>query len=92
MVTQAQQLQLAHLGWPVMVRDPYDLCWLDCDAQGWLKTSDDGMQVICLCPPHALVLETGAFDGDYNGALLPPDSMAMAWPWRSSMDLAEVPA
>jgi hypothetical protein len=91
MVTQAQLKQLAYLGWPVMVRERYDICWLDCSRDGWLKTSDDGLQVICLCPVHALVLETGAFDGDYAGAILPPDSMAMSWPWRSSMDLAEVP-
>lgn len=90
MVTKVQLRSLAEKGWPVLTREPYDLCWLDCDGKGWLKTSDDGEQCICLCPAHALVLEEGAYEGDYTGALLPPGSMAGAWPWRSSGDLAEV--
>lgn len=82
MVTPAELTALAQSGWPVMVKTSYDLCWLDCDQNGWLKTSEDGTQCICLCPVHALVLESGSFKGDYNGALLPSGSMANDWPWR----------
>lgn len=81
-MTRTQLKSLAENGWPVLVKQPFDLCWLDCNKDGWLKTSDDGEQVICLCPKHAMLLEEGAFLGDYTGAQLPPDSMAQAWPWR----------
>lgn len=90
MITKAQLRELAMRGWPVLVQKSYDLCWLDCDKTGWLKTSDDGTRVICLCPAHALLLEEGVYDGSYSGAGLPPGSMASEWPWRDS--LAVVPA
>lgn len=88
MVTKTLLRSLAENGWPVLVHPPYDLCWLDCNRRGWLKTSDDGERVICLCPQHALVLEAGAYHGDYTGAPLPPESVAGQWPWRSCLEEA----
>lgn len=80
MVTRAERRFLADHGWLIIGKVPYDLCWLDCSASGWLKV--DNGRCICLCPDHALVLEQGAFNGDYDGALPPADSMADDWPWR----------
>lgn len=91
MVTKAQLRHLAEQSWPVLVKDSFDLCWLDCSKKGWLKTDDAGELCICLCPAHALVLEEGAYNGDYNGALLPAGSMANEWPWKRCEDIAEVP-
>lgn len=89
MVTSEQLAQLSESGWPVLGQE-YDLCWLDCDVRGWLKLSADGEKCICLCLDHALVLEHGSFKGDYNGALLPPGSMANDWPWRERRELEGV--
>lgn len=88
MVNKATLQTLAELGWPILVRAPFDLCWLDCNRKGWLKTDDAGELCICLCPEHAMVLESGAYNGDYNGALLPAGSMANEWPWMKADDVA----
>jgi hypothetical protein len=70
--------------------EPVDVCWLDCDQPGYLKTwrSRSGPRKhwrnyeIVLCVPHAKVLEAGAYDGSYIGAPPPPDSAAVSWPWQ----------
>jgi hypothetical protein len=33
-----------------------------------------------------MVLAEGVYDGDYTGAVLPPDSAAGEWPWRSTRE------
>jgi hypothetical protein len=61
-----------------------DRCWLDCDGDGYRKTWADRRGTrweICLCPQDALVLEEGAWGGDYSGAPTPGDSAAGEWPW-----------
>jgi len=70
--------------WGVTTTAPFDLCWLDCDQAGWLLTwpRRGRAECICLCPQHALILEQGRYRQDYEGAPLPPDSKAGAWPWR----------
>lgn len=86
--TTAQGQFLAAHGWPVEAAEPFDLCWLDCNRKGWLKTVKMGKpghvtaMCICLCTQHAVVLEEGAWGSDYTGAPLPPDSEAGEWPWR----------
>lgn len=74
---------LAGRGWDV--RQPVDICHMDCAEPGYRKSvSGTGGQEweIVLCPADALVLEAGAEDGDYAGALTPADSRAGEWPWR----------
>jgi hypothetical protein len=73
-------------GWVIRRQASYDLCWLDCDNPGWLKQCQG--QRICLCIAHAVLLEEGAWRGDYTGAPLPPDSRAQEWPWRPVTEAA----
>jgi hypothetical protein len=68
---------LAARGWDMSA--PVDLCYLDCPAPGHLKVVA-GTEII-LCPAHAMVLEAGAWHGDYTGAETPAGSMAGEWPW-----------
>jgi hypothetical protein len=68
---------LAARGWDMSA--PVDTCHLDCPAPGYLKVTG-GMEII-LCPDDAMVLEAGAWHGDYSGAVTPADSMAEVWPW-----------
>lgn len=88
MVTAEEVGFLEGRGWPVAEYPAFDICWLDCDRPGMLKVSATGFTCICLCIEHAVVLENGRFGADYDGALLPPDSMAGAWPWRG-IEVAE---
>ena len=78
---------LTALGWSA---EPWDTCWLECSASGHCRQVNG--KVICLCPAHARVLEAGRFNGDYEGAPLPPETMHASWPWRdpATMD-AQVP-
>lgn len=68
---------LAGCGWET--GEPFDVCWLDCPEPGFLLRHRG--RVICLCPGHALILQSGCWDGDYAGAPLPPETRARAWPW-----------
>lgn len=70
---------LAARGWDMSA--PVDTCHLDCPDPGYLKIVN-GMEII-LCPADALVLEAGAWHGDYSGAETPADSMAAEWPWMA---------
>jgi hypothetical protein len=85
-VTAPEVAFLAQRGWYVAVAPPFDLCWLDCSRDGWLKSwlprGGGKALCICLCPQHAVLLEEGVWAGDYTGAPLPPDSKADEWPWR----------
>lgn len=84
MVTDAQLHFLSERGWPVGLKW-FDLCWMDCDRGGMLKTwkPPHGKALcVCLCPEHAVLLEEGVYAGDYTGAPLPKDSMADEWPWQ----------
>ncbi len=73
----AQLTALRERGWELGAS--FDYCWLDCEQPGFRKV--DRSQEICLCLPHAQLLEEGVWAGDYTGAPLPPDSMAVEWPW-----------
>jgi hypothetical protein len=73
-------------GWSA---EPVDVCWLDCEEPGYSKTWHRSMIVLCM--EHARVLEAGKltypghggrWSATYRGALLPPASMATAWPWQ----------
>jgi hypothetical protein len=66
-------------GW-IPPRDKYDICFLDCPHEGWTLKLDSAE--ITLCLDDAMVLENGAWRGDYGGAPLPPTSAAVVWPWR----------
>lgn len=68
---------LRRQGWQMLT--PYDTCWLDCPEQGYLREWQG--KRICLCLPHASVLERGTYNGDYRGAPLPPATLAGDWPW-----------
>lgn len=70
---------LASRGWDMSA--PVDTCHLDCPAPGYLKVV--GEREIILCPDDAMVLEQGAWHGDYTGAVTPADSMASEWPWMA---------
>lgn len=74
---------LAGLGWEVDAAP--DVCWLDhAAAPAYRKVWTDryGRRwEIYLCPGDALVLEQGAWNGDYDGAPTPGASMAGEWPW-----------
>lgn len=74
--------RLVVLGWSA---EPWDMCWLECDDPGLRRvwTDPEGRErVIALCVPHAMVIESGAFGGDYDGAPLPAGTMCTRWPWR----------
>lgn len=71
---------LAKHGWS---QEAYDVCWLDCGEQGHLLQWHHSE--ICLCPVHAELLESGYLNGTYAGAPLPPDSVAVSWPWRRQL-------
>jgi hypothetical protein len=83
MTSAAERTFLADHGWHVFGAS-FDMCWLECSEGGYLRTWKSGTKVlcICLCAPHAMVLERGAWGRDYSGAPLPPESMAAEWPWR----------
>jgi len=49
-----------------VMTQPYDLCWLDCDNDGFLVVQD-GME-ICLCPMHHQMRRAG--------------DLMWVWPWR----------
>ena len=72
---------LASRGWDLSA--PVDTCYLDCAEPGYVKTAEIGgrRQEIILCLADAMVLEEGAWEGDYSGALTPADSRAGEWPW-----------
>jgi hypothetical protein len=73
---------LASRGWDMSVT--VDLCSLDCAAPGYRRVWTDRSGVtreIILCSEDAEFLEAGVLDGDYQGAPLPPDSLAGEWPW-----------
>jgi hypothetical protein len=75
---------LTRRGWDMS--QPADVCMLDHSdfVPGYRKvlTGADGVRrEIVLCPEDAMVLEAGAADGDYAGALTPEDSRAGEWPW-----------
>ena len=72
---------LTSRGWAM--DEPADTCWLDCDEPGYRKVMN-GREII-LCLADALVLERGARDGDYEGALTPEDSLAAAWPFMETV-------
>lgn len=85
-VAESSLSQLHASGW--QIRGYFDLCWLDCPEWGFLKLWDEPVlgggfrtRAICLCPYHAEFLQKGSFRGDYTGAMLPPSSMALEWPW-----------
>jgi hypothetical protein len=78
---QARAVLAAH-GWDVSA--VYDMCWLDCSADGYFRQwadSDGRRWEICLCLDDALTLQRGAFKGNYAGAPLPVDSRRAEWPW-----------
>jgi hypothetical protein len=75
---------LVSRGWDMT--KPVDICHLDCPAPGYRKIIIDqaGHEwEIILCLEDALVLEEGAWEGDYDGALTPAYSRAAEWPWRA---------
>jgi hypothetical protein len=78
---------LADRGWG---RNIYDLCWLDCPRDGYLKAHRG--REICLCGRHAVLLEHYRdVNGSYRNAPLPPDSLAVEWPWRAAVPVDVVP-
>lgn len=78
-MSSAVERYLSEAGWRTV--GWFDICWLDCDQEGWLLVHDH--RAICLCPEHAFVLQSGCWSGDYSGAPLPPASRATHWPWQS---------
>jgi hypothetical protein len=64
----------------------WDICWLDCDQPGTRIAYLD--LEICLCPPHAIVLDDGLWGTSLDGAPLPAGSRAAAWPWRAAEQAA----
>jgi hypothetical protein len=73
---------LATRGWELDGAD--EPCWLDHAEPGYRKEWTDSHGTtweIFLCPEDARVLESGAYAGNYRGALTPSDSRAQAWPW-----------
>lgn len=76
----AERYWLRQNGWD-MGRS-WDFCWLDCDRPGFLRIQ--GGRCICLCLEHAVLLQAGCWAGDYDGAPLPPESRATAWPWQEA--------
>lgn len=74
---------LTQAGWS---EEPWDeFCWLECSDPAYLKEwhGPDGLvRQIALCEKHALILEHGAFNGEYSGAPLPRDTFCTEWPWR----------
>ncbi len=73
---------LTALGWSAVL---WDTCWLECGKEGHCRQVKG--KVICLCPEHARFLEAGRFNGDYDGAPLPPETMAAAWAWDDPAEM-----
>lgn len=71
---------LTDLGWSAR---PVDVCWLDCNQPGHMKTHRS--REIVLCIRHAHILEDGRMEGTYSGAPLPPESAAADWPWHAAV-------
>ena len=91
MTSVAEVSYLADRGWHVF-GEPFDMCWMECSENGYLRTwkSAGRALCICLCPAHARLLEDGAWGRDYSGAPLPADSMAAEWPWRYCEEIGVV--
>lgn len=77
---QAASRLVADQGWQYL--EVPDVCWMDCSAPAAARRESGGREIV-LCEFHALYLQAGCWDGDYSGAPLPPDSVAVSWPWRS---------
>lgn len=75
-----QEHALVSQGW-LLLREA-DICWLDCPEPAFCYRIRGRSQHIVLCLRHAMVLQAGAWRGDYSGAPVPPDSRATAWPWQ----------
>jgi hypothetical protein len=67
---------LAKLGWET---EPSDICWLDCEREGF-RLETGGWETI-LCVRHAVELESTSQEG-HSLADPPRDSRAKWWPWR----------
>jgi hypothetical protein len=89
-MTPSERAFLESRGW--QMSQPVDICSLDHSESepGYLKVVTTGGEQweIILCAADALVLEEGAWEGDYTGAPTPPDSRAADWPWMPVVQAA----